>query len=268
MRVFAVSDIHIDHPGNRRWLENLSQADFRQDVLILAGDVSDSLALLAHCFQLLCLRFQRVLYVPGNHEMWVLRDRPGLESFGKLELIRALAASCGVAMQPVDFGALAIVPLLSWYDDSFGKPSAELVERWMDYRACRWPAGTDARQVNARLLAMNEAALQTSHRTVVSFSHFVPRLDLLGARVTATTQLLQPVMGSAALEAQVRRLMPIVHVYGHSHRIVDTTRDGIRYVNCALGYPTEQVDGPSPLRELSIPTTQAAPTAAKSSPGP
>ncbi|MGH8032933.1 MAG: metallophosphoesterase [Luteimonas sp.] len=250
MRLFAVSDIHIDHPGNHRWLDGLSAADYRDDVLILAGDVSDSLALLNHCFEALARRFQQVLFVPGNHDLWVLRDRPGLESFGKLELIRALAATHGVAMGPVLCGAVSIVPLMSWYDESFGVPEPELRERWMDYRACRWPAGVESREVNARLLAMNEAALRVRNRTVVSFSHFVPRLDLLAARATATSRLLQPVMGSTGLEAQLRRLMPTVHVYGHSHRFVDTTVDGIRYVNCALGYPTEQADSPAPLREL------------------
>ena len=265
MRLFAVSDIHIDHPGNRRWLDGLSGSDYRDDVLILAGDVSDSLALLEHCFHTLTRRFQRVLFVPGNHDLWVLRDRPGLESFGKLELIRALAAEHGVAMGPVHCGAVSIVPLLSWYDESFGRPEPELLERWMDFRACRWPAGMDAREVNARLLATNEPALCVRNQTVISFSHFVPRLDLLATRATATTRLLQPVMGSTSLEAQLRRLMPTLHVYGHSHRGVDTTVDGIRYVNRALGYPTEQADGPAPLRELlSIDSlSQTAPAVAE-----
>ena len=31
-----------------------------------------------------------------------------------------------------------------------------------------------------------------------------------------------------------------VHVFGHSHLNVDTTVDGVRYVQCALGYPSER----------------------------
>lgn len=37
VRVFTVSDIHIDYDENRRWLHSLSQSDYQADVLILAG---------------------------------------------------------------------------------------------------------------------------------------------------------------------------------------------------------------------------------------
>ncbi|MFC0694346.1 metallophosphoesterase [Paraburkholderia humisilvae] len=45
------------------------------DVLILAGDISDSLAVVTECFTALTQRFSKVIYVPGNHELWVRRDR-------------------------------------------------------------------------------------------------------------------------------------------------------------------------------------------------
>ncbi|MGH8077367.1 MAG: metallophosphoesterase [Lysobacter sp.] len=248
MKVFALSDIHIDYAANRRWIEGLSEFDYRGDVLILAGDLSDSLALVNQCFAAIARRFLKVLYVPGNHDLWVLRDVPGLLSFGKLELVRAAAAEHGVSMAPFHCGPVSIVPLFSWYDDSFGTPGQALRERWMDYRACRWPGDIDAHGINARFLGMNHSALQVRNQTVISFSHFVPRLDLLAP--TETTRLLQPVMGSVDLEAQIRRLMPAIHVYGHSHRNVDTTKDGIRYVNHAFGYPSEQRAGPPPLRSI------------------
>lgn len=45
---------------------------------------------------------------------------------------------------------------------------------------------------------------------------------------------LLPVMYSAGLDAQIRRLQPTIHVFGHSHHNVDVACEGIRYVNCAL----------------------------------
>src|SRR5260370_12372764 len=75
MRVFALSDIHIDYADNRAWIGSLSAHDFRDDILVLAGDVSDSLARLRWCFETLARRFRKVLYVPGNHDLWVFRER-------------------------------------------------------------------------------------------------------------------------------------------------------------------------------------------------
>ena len=56
MRVFAVSDVHVDYSPNLQWVEQLSTSDYQHDVLILAGDVSDSLPLLIRCFQALTRR--------------------------------------------------------------------------------------------------------------------------------------------------------------------------------------------------------------------
>jgi Icc-related predicted phosphoesterase len=49
MRVFTVSDIHVDFDANARWIAGLSTQDYRDDFLILAGDVSASLRLLEVC---------------------------------------------------------------------------------------------------------------------------------------------------------------------------------------------------------------------------
>lgn len=42
MRVFTLSDIHIEYMVNKQWVADLSAIDYRDDVLILAGDISDS----------------------------------------------------------------------------------------------------------------------------------------------------------------------------------------------------------------------------------
>ena len=41
MRLFATSDLHTDYRENFRWLQELSDTEYRDDVLIVAGDVSD-----------------------------------------------------------------------------------------------------------------------------------------------------------------------------------------------------------------------------------
>src|SRR5882672_3949732 len=74
MRVFALSDLHIDYQVNAKWVADISAFDYRDDVLILAGDVTDKLRLLEWCLSTLARRFRKVLFVPGNHDLWVVRE--------------------------------------------------------------------------------------------------------------------------------------------------------------------------------------------------
>ncbi len=239
MRVFAVSDVHVDHEANARWVEGLSLTDFQNDVLILAGDVSDSLARLEHCFNTLTRRFMKVLFVPGNHDLWVRRDTTLPTSLHKLDAVRGVAEACGVSMQPFHRGTLSIIPMMSWYDFSFGPPSTELQERWMDFRACRWPAGFGTAEVASHFLDMNDTLARRGDETIISFSHFLPRIDVMPSFIREPGRMLYPVLGASRLGEQVRRLGSAVHVYGHSHVNQRTTLDGTLFVNNAFAYPQE-----------------------------
>lgn len=239
MRIFAVSDVHLEFEENARWLADLSSADFRHDVLILGGDVAQGLALLAHGLRSFAKCFGKVLYVPGNHELWVTDDDLSMNSLDKLARVYAVATDCGVSMTALHQDAVLIVPLLSWYDFTFGEPSADLLARWIDFRACRWPEGTDARVINQQFLARNELP-QVPGTTVISFSHFLPRIDVMPSWIRTEHQIVYPVLGTTHLEQQVRQLRSSVHVYGHSHVNRDVTLGGTRYINNALGYPGEE----------------------------
>ncbi|MFL6623909.1 MAG: metallophosphoesterase [Sulfurifustaceae bacterium] len=237
MRVFALSDVHIDYDANARWLAGLSRVDYQDDVLILAGDISDNVALLASCFETVAHRFKKVLYVPGNHDLWVIRDNPRRSSFDKFDLVRELALSFGLSLTPLRFDALDIVPLFGWYDYSFGMPSRELLDIWADYRACVWPC--DVAGVAARFAEENAAALQVRGGNIISCSHFLPRIDLMPHYIPPDKRILYPVLGTSRLEAQLRALGSRIHVYGHSHVNRQVTIDGVRYINNAFGYPSE-----------------------------
>lgn len=239
MRVFALSDLHIDYTGNKQWVADLSAGDYRNDVLILAGDVSDSIQRLDWCLSTLVARFKKVLYVPGNHELWVIRDEAPGTSLDKFQQVLRSVESCGVSMQPFHANGLSIVPLLAWYDYSFGQPSQELLDAWMDYRACSWPEHFSVREIAEYFLGFNHSFLETRNDTVISFSHFMPRVDIMPGYIPAKRKMLYPVLGSTGLEAQIRQLRPVIHVYGHSHLNRHVTLDGVLYINNAFGYPHE-----------------------------
>lgn len=100
MRVWAVSDIHTDYADNLEWLRQLTSSDgsavgggaasgggssdagsFKQDALLLAGDISDSLETLTKTLEMCVAAFGHVFFTPGNHG--APRRRGGLPACGR-----------------------------------------------------------------------------------------------------------------------------------------------------------------------------------------
>ena len=237
MRVFALSDIHVDYDVNERWVEKLSRSEHSNDVLILAGDISHSITRLQRCLSGLVVRFKKVLFVPGNHDLWVTPEDSCRDSIEKFEKLRKVAEQSGSSMTPYHHGALSIVPLFAWYDFSFGTPDKELEDTWMDFRACQWPPLWNVADVTLHFLEMNKYERVSENETIISFSHFLPRIDVM-PRFDGIRWLL-PVLGTIGLERKVRELRSAIHVYGHSHLNRRVLLDGTHYVNNAYGYPHE-----------------------------
>ncbi len=239
MRIFALSDIHIDYEVNAKWIANLSCDEYQDDVLILAGDVTDTRRLLDWCLSTLAKRFYKVLFVPGNHDLWVIREDREKNSLQKFDDICALVESIGASMQVFRHRGISIIPVLGWYDYSFGDPSEELKSIWMDYRACRWPSGFTEKDVAAYFVAFNKKHSSVAGDKVITYSHFLPRIDLMPGFIPSAKKLLYPILGSAQLDRQLRQFHPGIHVYGHSHVNRKVKIDGVSYINNAFGYPSE-----------------------------
>ena len=239
MRVFAVSDIHVDYAENLTWILDLDSKEYADDILILAGDVTDKMPLLEQVFVSLAASFKGVLFVPGNHELWVREDDFDC-SVDKFEAVIELCKSCGVHTGVFELPDISFVPLYSWYDFSFGEPDRHLRRAWRDFRACSWPEHlAESQDVSEYFLKLNIPKLNTRSKTVISFSHFLPRIDVMPAGIPAKRRNIYPVLGSEALGEQVKKLNPTIHVYGHSHVNQSIELDGIQYVNNAFAYPRE-----------------------------
>ena len=239
MRIFALSDIHVDFDFNARWVASLSAQDYRDDFLILAGDISDSLPVLEASLIAFANRFKKVFYVPGNHDLWVNRDNEKKTSFEKFAEIQKVMKNCGVSGEASHGEMISIVPLLGWYDYSFGTPSDELKTMWMDFRKCRWPPHFQMREIASWFTALNLPLTRPPDNTVISFSHFLPRIDVMPHYIPERHRIVYPVLGSDTLEQQVRLLRSNIHVYGHSHVNRHIEIDGVTYINNAFGYPSE-----------------------------
>ena len=229
MRIWAVSDLHTDFRENREALFALPYARYADDALIVAGDVADGEAVIGETLEFLAARFREVFFVPGNHELWV-RDE-GRDSLEKFHAVLRLCDRLGVRTAPARVGDAWVVPLFSWYDASFdvrGEGDEASLEAWSDRYFCRWPP--DAGRTDELFLAMNEPHVRRYDAPVITFSHFVPRPDLLPPAQYLRFRGLPLVAGSEGIEAQIRRIRPRVHVYGHTHIPGDETRQGVRYV--------------------------------------
>jgi 3',5'-cyclic AMP phosphodiesterase CpdA len=97
MRIYAASDIHTDYKQNMEWCAALVQCagiqlqhvlllsaaattcsrleqhcateEHFEDVIIVAGDVSDDIQVFRRTFELLTSAYAHVFFTAGNHEM-------------------------------------------------------------------------------------------------------------------------------------------------------------------------------------------------------
>ena len=255
MRVFVISDLHIDYKENHRWVQRLSNCDFTDDVVIVAGDVTDRADPMRDTLCELKQKFARVFFVPGNHDLWV---RPN-ERCDSLEKFHALMALCNVLDIETSWAQLPgvqIVPLLSWYEkpeestDSLYVPQEgedAALHMWADNRLIRWTEGE--RPIARYMLAQNTASVQ-GDGPVITFSHFLPRRELIFGRshsaprprplTSASNFNFSRVAGTRALDRLLRKLGSSIHIYGHQHRNRRREIEGVTYISHCLGYQRER----------------------------
>lgn len=100
MKLWAVSDLHLRHEANRRALRDLAPRP--EDWLILAGDTGEAIEHLELALEILTRRFARVVWVPGNHDLWSSpTDRSGLVGEAKYRRLVELCREHG-ALTPED----------------------------------------------------------------------------------------------------------------------------------------------------------------------
>jgi 3',5'-cyclic AMP phosphodiesterase CpdA len=271
MRVHGLSDLHVGHPANRETLQQLAQ--FPADWLIAAGDIGESEDHLRFAWDQLVPRFSRVVWVPGNHELWST-GTPAVGGVEKYERLVALCREYGV-LTPEDpypelEPGLFLAPLFLLYDYSYapiGMTPAEAV-RWAaesgivcadEHRLSPAPYASRQDWCRARLdgAVLRLEALPPGSRTIL-VNHWPLRLDLCRLfRIPRFT----PWCGTRETEQWHLRFRAELVVSGHLHMRATDWRDGVRFEEVSLGYP-RQYDAargaPGYLRQI-WPATEPAP---------
>lgn len=257
MRLLAISDLHIAHQRNRAALEEIPP--HLDDDLIIAGDVGESEEQLHFALRTLGQRFRRLLWVPGNHDLWTTGKDP--EKPRGDEKYRRLVDICrqhGVTTPedpylrwPED-GSSAdhlLVPLFLLYDYSF-RPDDISLEEAIPWAAAQGIVCSDeyllhphpypSRQAwcAARVEYSERRLLQASELglPLVLINHFPLRRDLLRLRRIPRFSIW---CGTRKTEDWHRRFNASVVVYGHLHVKGTTRQDGVRFEEVSLGYPRD-----------------------------
>ncbi|TDC43404.1 metallophosphoesterase [Micromonospora sp. KC213] len=253
--LLAISDLHVGYAQNRALVEALRPSS-PQDWLIVAGDVADSVADVEWALGLLAGRFAKVLWAPGNHELWTPRGDPvtlrGEARYAHLvRRCRALGVLTPEDEYPVwrgPGGPAVVAPLFLLYDYSWRPEgldrAAALAEAYRTGIVCTdemllhpdpYPsrqAWSEARVVEtARRLDAREPGLPT-----VLVNHWPLVRD-------PTRVLRYPIFaqwcGTEASADWHRRFAAVAVVYGHLHIPRTTWYDGVRFEEVSLGYPRE-----------------------------
>jgi len=268
MKLYAISDLHLANPANRDALAALPP--FPEDWLIVAGDVGETTEDLHFALSLLTRRFARVLWVPGNHDLWTLPSDPRQErGEERYRLLVTICRSYGV-LTPEDpyvrwrgeGPSCLLAPLFTLYDYSF-RPDDVPFEQAVEWAAATNVVCTDEVLLHpdpypsraawcAARCAQTEARLQAvAHQgPLVLINHFPLREDLVNLRWIPRFSLW---CGTKRTEDWHTRFPVLAAVYGHLHIRGTHLRDGVRFEEVSLGYPRDwqQQRGITPyLREI------------------
>ncbi|HWB37960.1 MAG TPA: metallophosphoesterase [Rugosimonospora sp.] len=255
-RLLAVSDLHAGMADNRPIVESL-RPESDADWLIVAGDVAELSDDVGWALRLLAGRFARVIWTPGNHELWTPREDPvRLRGEARYRFLVDLCRDLGVTTPEDPFpvwtgpgGPVQIAPVLTLYDYSFRRPRSigkkeSLRLAYEDGVVCTdefllhpdpypsiedWCAARVA-ETERRLAARDPAV------PLVIAGHW-PLLP------GPTEALWRPRFAQwCGTELTARwhvRFRPEAVVYGHLHIPRTSWYDGVRFEEVSIGYPRE-----------------------------
>ncbi len=269
-RLLAISDLHIGYPENRAHVDALVPGD-PDDWLIVAGDVGEMFAEVGFVLATLASRFAKVIWVPGNHELWTHPADPvRLRGVARYEALLAVCRRFGVLTPEDEFpvwdgpgGPVTIAPLFTLYDYSFTPDGAG----WPDAAAAGTGAGVDAARRDAAVrgartagvtagdegrlhpdpypsvAAWSRARVSESERRLSSLTGpavLVSHWPLLPAPLKALRhQEFAPWCGTGLTSDWHLRHEVTAAVYGHLHIPRSTVHDGVRFEEVSVGYPRE-----------------------------
>lgn len=254
--LLAISDLHVAADENKDIARKLRPGS-DHDWLLVAGDVGEMSDDITWALEMLAGRFEKVVWVPGNHELWTPKQDP-LQLRGEaryLELVRR-CRELGVVTPEDDFpvwtgrgGPVTIAPLFVGYDYTFR------------------PAGTSTKE--EALAVAHESGVVCTDEFLLHPDPYPSRDAWCRARVDHSEKRLaecdpdlptvlvnhyplvrQPTdvlwypefaqwCGTVRTADWHVRHRAAAVIYGHLHIPRTTFYDGVRFQEVSIGYPRE-----------------------------
>jgi len=260
MKLYAISDLHLGQKTNLYALTQLPH--YPEDWLIVAGDVGESEDHFHVAFTLLTERFAKVLWTPGNHDLWTLpseaNSKNGTAARGDakyrrlVEICRnynVLTPEDPYVLWPASVQPLRLTPIFLLYDYSF-RPDHVAEDEVLDWaaeenticadEALLHPDPYPTRQAwSAERYRYTEQRLMQLSRaeSLVLINHYPLRSDPLSRlkRIPRFT----PWCGTKLTHNWHVRFNTEVVVYGHLHIRATDTIDNVRFEEVSLGYANQ-----------------------------
>lgn len=256
MRLWAISDLHLANKVNRDALADLPS--FGRDWIILGGDVGETEEHLEIALSAFSRRFARVIWVPGNHELWTTRGKrgePDLSGQAKYQRLVDLCHRYG-ALTPEDpyprwlgeGGPKVIAPVFVLYDYSFRPDDVP------QDRAVAWAEETGVLCTDEHLLSpapfasIPDWCAARVEYTEARLAEIDPGTPIvLVNHYPLDERLLDLVLlprfsiwcGTRRTADWPRRFHIETVIYGHMHKRKTAFLDGARFEEVSLGYPRD-----------------------------
>ncbi|GAA3837770.1 metallophosphoesterase family protein [Streptomyces phyllanthi] len=261
--LLAISDLHINHPENRGLVERM-RPETDDDWLLVAGDIGEKVADIRWTLETLAGRFKKVVWAPGNHELWTHpKETLTLRGVERYEHLVALCRELGVTTPEDPYpvwegpgGPVAVAPLFLLYDYSFLPQDCATKDEGLAYAHGTGVVCTDEMLLHPDPYPSREAwcraRVAETERRLAELPADLPTVLVnhypLDRHPTDVLWYPEFAMwcGTRLTADWHRRFRVEAMVYGHLHIPRTTWLDGVRFEEVSVGYPREWRERPEP----------------------
>ncbi|ACI18716.1 metallophosphoesterase [Dictyoglomus thermophilum] len=259
MRIFAVSDLHLDYLRIKKGLKVSEERELLKtllnvvldkniDIFIFAGDISAKIWEVELFLEVFSSFSGVKVFVPGNHDIWKEGEITSDQKYYKI--LPKLCKEYGFAylpFEPIKLNDLVIVGTMGWYDYSFGDSYYDKSDfdrgeyGGIKWREVYWGL---ARFCNNGKILSNEEVYNLIYdefkhhllkiekgKDKIVVSHFIPFEEILFIKNFFSAYLGSKKFGEIILEHGINKV-----ICGHEHRSGIFSVNGITIYKPTVGY--------------------------------
>ncbi len=254
MSLYAISDLHLANSINCNALIQLPY--FKNDWLILAGDIGETKEHLRFALSVLTPKFNKIIWVPGNHDLWTYPlNSDGLRGEKKYQMLVSICREYGASTPEDEYlvytdkeKMFRLIPILTLYDYSFRPRFVE------EGKEVEWAAESGVICSDEELLILDpfysikdwcHARCSYTEQRLNVFKDNIPKivinhyplLEDLGKIYTFPRFSIW--CGTTMTKKWLDLFNIEIAIYGHLHIPSSKIIDGVRHEEVSLGYPND-----------------------------